>query len=123
MKLHPDRHEALNVVTGYGPGWFEINRVRHAGPIVLSAQGPVLPWSVAGFEALAEEDFAGLLAQAPELVLFGSGATHRFPPPRLLASLARAGIGVEVMASDAACRTYNILVGEGRRVVAALLDR
>ncbi|MGE0803792.1 MAG: Mth938-like domain-containing protein [Lautropia sp.] len=121
MKLHADRTDALNTVTGYGEGWFEINRVRHAGAIVLRPEGDVAAWPVAGFDALTEADFAALLAPRPEVVLFGSGPTHRFPPPRLTAALMRAGVGVEVMASPAACRTYNILIGEGRQVVAALL--
>ncbi len=121
MKLQAERNDALNTVTAYGDGFIEINRVRHEGPIRLQPEGDVLVWSVSSFDALTEADFAGLLELGPELVLFGSGPNHRFPHPRLTAPLLRAGIGVEVMATPAACRTYNILIGEGRRVLAALL--
>ncbi len=121
MKLHSERNEALNTVTGYGAGWFEINRVRHQGPLLLQPEGVVRTWRVSGFDALTEHDFTALLDLRPEVILFGSGPSHRFPNPRLTAALARAGVGIESMNSTAACRTYNILMGEGRQVLAALL--
>ena len=74
-----------------------------------------------GFGALSEQDFEGLLASSPEIVLLGSGATQRFPHPGAFAPLMRARVGVEVMDTRAACRTYNILIAEGRNVVAALI--
>lgn len=121
MKLHPDRSTALNTVTAYGSGWFEINRVRHEGALLLMPEGEVLPWAVQSYEALTAQDFEALLALRAEIVLLGTGERHRLPHPRLTAALARAGIGLEAMDSYAACRTYNILMGEGRRVLAALL--
>ena len=121
MKLHPDRNEALNTVTAYGNGWFEINRVRHDGAVLLMPEGEVRRWEVGSYESLAAVDFEALIGLGAEIVLLGTGARHRLPHPRLTAALARAGIGVEVMDSHAACRTYNILMGEGRRVLAALL--
>ena len=74
-----------------------------------------------GFDALAEADFERLLETSPEIVLLGTGATQRFPHPRLTAPLHRARVGLEVMDTRAACRTYNILVAEGRNVTAALI--
>ena len=121
MKLHPDRPTTLNTVTAYGSGWFEINRLRHEGALLLMPEGEVRQWAVASFDALTAKDFEALAALGAEIVLFGTGAQHRLPHPRLTAALARAGIGVEAMDSYAACRTYNILMGEGRRVLAALL--
>jgi len=121
MKLHPDRTTTLNTVTAYGSGWFEINRLRHEGALLLMPEGEVRQWAVASFDALTAKDFEALAALGAEIVLFGTGAQHRLPHPRLTAALARAGIGVEAMDSYAACRTYNILMGEGRRVLAALL--
>jgi uncharacterized protein len=121
MKLHPDRNNALNTVTAYGSGWFEINRVRHEGAILLMPEGEVVRWAVDSYEALSAGDFEALLERGAEIVLLGTGTQHRLPHPRLTAALARAGIGVEAMDSSAACRTYNILMGEGRRVLAALL--
>ena len=76
---------------------------------------------MAAFEALAGEHFEALLELEPELVILGTGARQRFPHPRLTVALSGARIGLEVMATGAACRTYNILMGEGRRVVAVIL--
>ena len=121
MKLHPDHNDALNTVTAYGSGYFEINQVRHEGALLLRPQGEILPWAVAGYESLTAADFEALLDLQAEVVLLGTGATHRIPHPRLTAPLTRTGVGVEAMDSFAACRTYNILMSEGRRVLAALL--
>ena len=78
-------------------------------------------WNVQSFESLASQDIEALAALKPELVLIGTGDRLRFPDPRLLASLASARIGAEVMDTRAACRTYNILAEEGRNVAAALI--
>ena len=121
MKLHQDAAGALNTVTAYGPGWLEINRQRHEAAVLLTPEGPVRPWPVASFDALTPDDFGSLLADRPELVLLGTGSVQRFPHPRLLGALSAARIGVDAMSTPAACRTYNILMAEGRRVVAALL--
>ncbi|MBA3479439.1 MAG: Mth938-like domain-containing protein [Lautropia sp.] len=121
MKLHPDQNNALNTVTAYGSGYFEINRVRHEGPLLLMPEGEVRRWEVQSYESLTAVDFEALLGRGAEVILLGTGTRHRIPPPRLTAALARAGVGIEAMDSSAACRTYNILMGEGRRVLAALL--
>jgi uncharacterized protein len=121
MKLHPDQNNALNTVTAYGSGYFEINRVRHEGPLLLMPEGEVRRWQVDSYEALSAADLEALLGLGAEVILLGTGTRHRMPSPRLTAALARAGVGVEAMDSSAACRTYNILMGEGRRVLAALL--
>ena len=120
MKLHADTPTALNTVTAYGPGFIEINAVRHTSAVVLTP-ARVDPWPVASFEALAEADFERLRALDPEVVLLGTGSRQRFPHPRLSRALADARIGLEVMNTPAACRTYNILMAEGRKVVAALM--
>lgn len=120
MKLHESNTAGANLFTAHGAGYVEINRVRHQGSLVVSADS-ITPWPPASFEALEDAHFAQLLALQPELVIFGSGSTLRFPHPRLSAALTNAGIGVEVMDTSAACRTYNILLAEDRRVVAALL--
>jgi uncharacterized protein len=121
LKLHADPLTRLNAVTAYGPDFVEINRARHAGHLILSPEVPVAAWPVGGFDSLRPEDFELLLEAAPELVLLGTGARQRFPHPRLTVSLQRARVGIEAMDTPAACRTYNILIAEGRRVVAALL--
>ena len=121
MKLHQDSSGALNTVTGYGADYVEVNLERHTGSILMMPESPVTPWPVHAFDDLTPELFDMLLALKPEVVVFGSGERLRFPHPRLTAALAAKRIGVEAMDFKAACRTYNILMAEGRRVAAALL--
>jgi len=121
LKLHEQRDTHLNAVTGYGPGYIEINGVRHAGNLLL-ATASVQRWDVSGFDQLGPEDFEPVLQAKPELVLLGTGARHRSVSPRLTAFLARSGVGLEAMDTQAACRTFNILAGDGRRVVGAILQ-
>jgi uncharacterized protein len=121
LKLQPDRMEGVNVISGLTPEAVSVNGVAHQQGIVIPWQGEVLPWGAGGFEGLAAADFDRLIEYRPELVIFGSGARLRFPPPALLRHLMAARIGVETMDTAAACRTYNVLAGESRKVVAALL--
>ena len=121
MKLHAQAPSNFNTVTGYGPDYVEVNRVRHAGALILTPEGPVQAWQPSAFAELARADFEPVLALAPELVLVGSGARQRFLAPPLAVSLAQSGVGFEVMDTAAACRTFNILMAEGRRVVGAFL--
>jgi len=120
MKFHLSTFSGL-VVTGSGPGWIRVGTTEYRANLVLTPSVVHEGWAPAGFSGLTEADFAGLLADQPEVLLFGSGRSIRFPHPRLTQALTQAGIGIEVMDTAAACRTYNILAAEGRRVTAALL--
>lgn len=120
MKLHASARTHLNTFTGYGEGYVMVNGARHEASLIVQPER-VQAWPVSAFAALAETHFAQLAALEPEVVLLGTGSRLRFPHPGLSAPLARAGIGLEVMDVQAACRTYNILVAEDRRVLAALL--
>jgi uncharacterized protein len=120
MKLHQTRAQGRNLVTGYGPGYVSVSGTRWESNVI------VLPdraerWDVLGFDALTEDAFTRLAELPIEILLLGSGARLRFPHPRLTQALVRARIGLDVMDTPAACRTYNILLEEGRRVAAALL--
>ena len=119
MKLHADTPTTQNTVTAYGRGFIEINRVRHTTSLLLTAD-QVQPWPIASFEMLDASDFERLRDLRSEVVLLGTGTRQRFPHPRLTRPLAEARIGLEVMDTQAACRTYNILVAESRKVAAAL---
>jgi|FrelakmetLWP11LW_1041352.scaffolds.fasta_scaffold03662_3 uncharacterized protein len=119
LKLHADAPTSLNTVTAYGPGFIEVNKSRIQGHLLLMPDAPAQPWQATAFEALRPEDFEAVLALRPEIVLLGTGRRQRFPRPHLTTALARGGIGVEVMDTAAACRTYNILMSEGRRVLLA----
>lgn len=121
MKLHLQSAAGLNVIKDYGSGHVLVGAVRYQASLAILPDQIIDPWAPGGFAGLAASDFQQLAAMRPEVVLIGTGTTQRFPHPSLLRPLIEAGIGYEVMDLGAACRTYNILVAEGRRVVAALL--
>ncbi len=119
MKFQSDLFETA--ITGYGPGWITVRGERITHSVLLHSSGERSAWPCTRFEDLGSQHFEPLALQRPELVLFGSGARLRFPQPAWIRPLIEAGIGVETMDTAAACRTYNILAGEGRRVIAVLL--
>src|ERR1019366_7256305 len=121
MRMRADRMEGQNAIARHGPDGVVVNAVTWTESVVVPWAGPVFPWRAADFEALTPADFARLSVLAPELVIFGSGARLRFPAPALLRPLIEARIGFETMDTAAACRTYNVLLAEGRSVIAALL--
>jgi uncharacterized protein len=121
MKMRADRIEGQNAIARHGPEGVAVNGVEHTESVVVPWRGEVIGWNAASFEALTADHFARIAALEPELVIFGSGARLRFPAPALLRPLIDAGIGVETMDTAAACRTYNVLLAEGRSVVAGLL--
>lgn len=131
MKLHADLSNT-QTIRGHGPGWIAVEAdgqlTRYTRSLVMGSRGLCRHWNdpseIGRFEDLQAAHFAWLAqteAGRPELVLFGSGLRLRFPHPPWLRALADLGIGVETMDTAAACRTYNILAGEGRHVLAALL--
>ena len=124
MKLQPDRLDVQSIL-GYGPGWVGLGSNGVAEKIersiVIGSRGEKFDWNCARFEDLTEEHFTILAESQPELVIFGSGARLRFPPPAFMRILMQRRIGIETMDTLAACRTYNVLAGEGRQVIAALL--
>jgi uncharacterized protein len=121
MKFQADRFEGSNAIARHGPGGVIVAGVEHTRSVIVPWHGEVLPWNVSRFEDLDASHFERLAASAPELVIFGSGARLRFPHPSLLRALIERRIGVETMDTAAACRTYNVLLGEGRAVITALL--
>ncbi len=121
MKIEREQAEGKNLFTGYGEGYVEVNRARHAASLVVGAERLVTHWPATSVDELTADHLAAILELKPEIVLLGTGAAFRFPDPARLAPLYKAGLGVEVMDTPAACRTYNILLGEGRNVVAALI--
>lgn len=121
MKLHLDRFDGQNAFTGYGDGHVMINQRRHDTSLVVFPDRLVDPWTVRHADDLTEESLAFLATEPLEVLLIGTGATMTLIHPKLYRQLAAARIGVEVMATPAACRTYNILLGESRKVAAALI--
>lgn len=124
MKLYQDSNANTNVVTGYGEDHVMISKVRHEGNVLVSAGRVLTGWAPdAGGDlaGLREEDLDAARDLGAEILIVGTGRRQRFPQPHLLRPLIEARIGFEFMDFPAACRTYNILVGEGRAVVLGLL--
>jgi uncharacterized protein len=121
LKLHLESRTALNTFTGYGEGYVMVNGARLERSVVVLPDRLVPDWPPNAFDELAPEHFAALQGLGCEIVLLGTGNRQRFPGAEVIAPLLRAGIGVEVMDLQAACRTYNILMAEQRKVAAALL--
>jgi len=120
MKLQPDTFD-VQAITGYGPGWVGVNGERIQHSVIIASGGQRIAWPVQRFDELCAEHFAQLATVDAEVAIFGSGSRIRFPRPAWLAPLIEKKIGLETMDTAAACRTYNILAQEGRRVVVALL--
>ena len=125
VKFQPDQLAGTNVITRQDPDALWVGNAtgntRYGHSLLVPWQGLVLPWAPARADALCQAHFDALLALQPELVIFGCGPRHRFVSPALMRSLIEHRIGVETMDTPAACRTYNVLVSEGRSAVAALL--
>lgn len=121
MKLHMSNTAGLNLFTAYGEGYITVNHQRHESNLIVLPTEIRPDWTTAKPDSLCEADMQQLRDLGTEIVLLGTGNRLRFPPGALLRPFAAAGIGLEVMDLQAACRTYNILAAEGRKVAAALL--
>lgn len=121
MKLHLNKLGDIKLFTAHGADYVMVNDERYTSSIVVSADQVRLDWSVAHFDEFNEAHFAYLAALKPDVLLLGTGEKQRFPHPRLFRVLTETGIGLECMDTPAACRTYNILVAEDRKVIAAIL--
>ena len=121
MKLHLANTAGLNMFTAYGDDYVSVNNEKFVKNLILLPESIIHEWSAATLETLSAADMQKLLELGTEIVLLGTGKRLRFPPGALLRPFAPAGIGLEIMDLRAACRTYNILAAEGRKVAAALL--
>jgi uncharacterized protein len=121
MKLHSSSTQQYQTVTGYFEGGVEINAAPFGYSLTVMPEVAPRPWPVGAFEDLTEAHFEAIGAESPDVVILGTGERQRFIHPRLVASLSARRIGVECMDNQAACRTYNILMGEGRKVILALI--
>jgi len=120
VKFQPDILPGTNVVTRHQPNLVWVGATAYEHSIVLPWQGEVRRWAIDPGAALDATHFEAVLAMRPEVVIYGSGTRLVFPPAPVLRALIDARIGVETMDTAAACRTFNVLVAEGRRAVAAL---
>jgi len=120
VKFHLATPGAHNLFTGYGPGYVSVNNVHYSHHLLVTAT-EVKAWNVSEFDELGPSHFEELRALKPEILILGTGEHLQFPDPGLSRTLTSAGVGLEIMDTRAACRTYNIVVAEGRNVVAAVL--
>ena len=121
LKLHLSSVTAQKVFTAHGAGYVTVSGQRFEHPVVVTSEQIFTDWQPQGFDALDEAHFTYFLDLRPDVLLLGTGVQQQFPHPRLYQALIAAGIGVEFMNTPAACRTYNILLGEDRKVVAGIL--
>lgn len=121
MKLHTDPTPGSYRITAYGPGYLTINDEHVAGSIIITAERLIIDWPAQVFNDLDETNLNAVLPLNPEIVLIGTGNRQQFPQASALASLLSEGIGIEIMDTAAACRTFNILMSERRNVAAMLL--
>lgn len=121
MKLHSTLTQQYQTITAYDATGVEINAIRFGYSLVVLPEATPVAWPVASFDALTPEHFTQINDTAPDVVILGTGARQRFAHPRLTTALTARRIGVECMDNQAACRTYNILMAEGRKVALALI--
>jgi len=121
MKLHHTTTQQYQTVTAYDDYGVEINTVRFDYSLLVLPETPPVAWPVRSFERLDPEHFAHIASTNPDVVILGTGKRQRFVHPKLTTVLTTRRIGVECMDNQAACRTYNILMAEGRKVALALI--
>ena len=121
MKLQLAQTPGQQVFTAHGDGYVLVSGVRYERPVVVMPERVATDWAARDFATLDESHFEYFLALRPEVLLLGTGPRIAFPHPRLYRALLDAHIGIECMDTPAVCRTYNILVAEDRKVVAAIL--
>ncbi len=121
MKFHLQTPTGQNLFTGHGEGYVAVNGERYTRSLLVTPDSIDAEWPATDLQSLGTAHFERFIALKPDIVLLGTGASLRFPAPGLAKPLHAAGIGLEVMDNAAVCRTYNILLGEGRNVIAAVL--
>ncbi len=126
MKLHLTQSNGNNLITGYDDDHIDINHQRYTNSLIVMTDKLISDWTTTSkqplaFDLLTVDDFEKIIRLKPEVVLLGTGKTHQFLHPKIHYSLTQQGIALECMTTAAACRTYNILMSEGRNVAAMLI--
>jgi len=121
MKFARDQIDSRYLIEAYEEGWIRVGNTEFRHNLLLMPGRLRDPWELKGLDDLSAEHIALLAGHQPDVILLGSGAVQLFPHPSLFIPLMQAGIGYEIMPTHAACRTYNILLAEDRRVLAALI--
>ncbi|MEN8180492.1 MAG: Mth938-like domain-containing protein [Pseudomonadota bacterium] len=120
MKFMQENSGNSLTIQGYEKGQVIINGASYHSSLIVTPSKVITQWRPVEFSDLTENDFIPLIDLQPEMILLGTGASHKFPHPSLTRAIMQQRIGLDAMNTAAACRTYNILMAEGRRVAAAL---
>lgn len=121
MQITQEDYQGHLPIKSYKPGAVTIGDVVYTTSFIISPNGIEPNWNVSPMQQLTLSDLQPLLATNPQLILLGTGETLIFPPRELLQQIMQLGIGIDVMDSSAACRTYNLLLAEGRCVAAGIV--
>ena len=121
MKFHLIQSDNKNLITGYDLNWVEVNQVRHQSSLIVTPDQLLLEWSVKTIKDINENSFEAIESLDIEIILLGTGNTQEHLEPRLLEYFSKKNIAIESMSNQSACRTYNILANEERKVLLALM--
>jgi uncharacterized protein len=121
MKFHLIQSDNKNLITGYDLNWVEVNQVRHQSSLIVTPDQLLHEWSVKTIKDINENSFEAIKSLDIEIILLGTGNTQEHLEPRLLEYFSKKNIAIESMSNQSACRTYNILANEERKVLLALM--
>jgi uncharacterized protein len=122
MDITQDFADANFIITGYKPGCVFINNEPHEKSIIVNPETLISPWDVTDISGLNETTLEAIFKDPPEIVILGTGEFLVLPEPKIIALFAQHRIGLEFMNTSAACRTYGILIAEGRKATAAIIN-
>jgi len=121
MKFSAADNDGGHLILGYGPGRIFIGDRTYTRGLIVSPERIDTDWGPENATDLAVEHFEALLALDPQIIIVGTGKHQVFPGPNVYLTVLQQGLGVDIMDTGAACRTYNILVSEGRKVASGLI--
>ena len=121
MKFHLIQSDNKNLITGYDLNWVEVNQTRHESSLIMTPDRLFLEWSVKTIKDMKENCFEAIESLDIEIILLGTGNTQEHLEPKLLEYFSKKNIAIESMSNQSACRTYNILANEERKVLLALM--
>ena len=121
MKFHLIQSDNKNLITGYDLNWVEVNQVRHQSSLIVTPDQLLLEWSVKTIKDINENSFEAIKSLDIEIILLGTGNKQEHLEPRLLEYFSKKNMAIESMSNQSACRTYNILASEERKVLLGLM--
>ena len=121
MKFHLIQSDNKNLITGYDSNWVEVNQERYHSSLIMTPNQLLLEWPVKSIKDIKENSFEAIESLNVEIILLGTGNIQEHLQPRLIEYFSKKNIAIESMNNQSACRTYNILANEERKVLLALM--